>query len=78
MRILQDGIVTGAFRPVNAKIAMLGFLGMLNWTHQWFSPGGDLSPQEIAALLSDLCLYGMVARPQEREQGQQRDDGTRG
>jgi AcrR family transcriptional regulator len=44
MRILEDGIASGDFRPVNVKIVMLGVLGMLNWVHQWFSPAGELPP----------------------------------
>ena len=62
MQILEDGIASGDFRPVNVKMAVLGVLGMLNWTHQWFSPDGELSPREIAAILADLALYGVAAR----------------
>lgn len=60
MRILDDGIVRGEFRPVNTKMAVLGFLGMLNWTHQWFSPDGELTAQEVANTLVDLALHGVV------------------
>ncbi len=60
-QILEDGIASGDFRPVNVKMAVLGYLGMLNWTHQWFFPNGELSPQEIAAILADLALGGVVA-----------------
>lgn len=66
MRILQDGIVAGDFRPVNVKITVYGLLGMLNWTHQWFSPDGEFSAQEIAALLVDLALNGLVAGGDQR------------
>lgn len=65
VRILEDGIASGDFRPMNAKMAMLGLLGMLNWTHQWFSPDGELSPREIATYLVDLALQGLVARSAE-------------
>lgn len=61
MQVLEDGIASGEFRPVNVKMTLLGFLGMLNWTHQWFSPTGTLSPQEIAAMLTDLALRSLVA-----------------
>ena len=37
MRILEEGIANGDFRPVNVKMTVFGLLGMLNWTHQWFS-----------------------------------------
>lgn len=67
MRILEDGIAQGDFRPMNVKMAVFGFLGMLNWTHQWFSPDGPYSPQEVASILADLALHGVVARDEEEE-----------
>jgi hypothetical protein len=60
MQILQDGIACGDFRPVSVKMVAFGLLGMLNWTHQWFSPTGELSSEEIAAILADLALHGLV------------------
>lgn len=62
MQILEDGITAGDFRPVNVKMAVFGLLGMVNWTHQWFTPGGEFSAQEIAAMLADLALGGLVRR----------------
>jgi AcrR family transcriptional regulator len=70
MRILQEGIASGDFRPVNVEMTVYGLLGMLNWTHQWFSPTGKLSSQEIASILVDLALYGLAARPADSGQGQ--------
>jgi AcrR family transcriptional regulator len=63
IRILEDGIASGDFRPVNVKMTLLGLLGMFNWTHQWFSPDGELTPQEIAAILTDLAMWGLMASP---------------
>src|SRR5512136_399130 len=61
MQILQEGIASGEFRPVNIEMTVYGLLGMLNWTVQWFSPTGELSSQEIASILVDLALYGLAA-----------------
>jgi AcrR family transcriptional regulator len=60
MQIVNDGITAGDFRPTNVKMAVFGFLGMVNWTHQWFSPDGPFTSQEIATTLSDLALHGLV------------------
>lgn len=62
MQIIRDGIQSGEFRAVDEKMALFGILGMLNWTHQWFSPRGKLSAQEIADVLIDLVLYGLNKR----------------
>lgn len=60
MQIVQDGIDLGQFRPTNVKMVVLGLLGMVNWTHQWFSPDGPFTSQEIAATLAELALHGLV------------------
>jgi hypothetical protein len=62
MQIINDGIIAGDFRLMNVKMAVFGFPGMANWTHQWFSPDGPFTAQEIAATLSDLALHGLVQR----------------
>ncbi|MGQ9676210.1 MAG: TetR/AcrR family transcriptional regulator [Chloroflexota bacterium] len=59
-KIVEDGINAGCFRSTNAKVACLGLLGMLTWIHRWYSPEGELSPQEIAAIMVDLALYGLA------------------
>lgn len=62
-QILADGVASGEFRPVNVKMTILGLLGMFNWTHQWFSPDGELSPNEIATILTDLAIRGLIMQP---------------
>jgi AcrR family transcriptional regulator len=63
MQILQDGIASGEFRPVDVKMAVFGFLGMLNWTHQWFSPDGALTSEQIATILADLAMHAVSVKP---------------
>ena len=62
MQIMEDGIACGEFRAVNVKMAVFGMLGMLNWTHQWFSPDGPFSSNEVATTLADLALHGLTLR----------------
>ena len=62
MQIVEDGIASGEFRDVNVKMAVFGMLGMLNWTHQWFSPDGPFSSNEVATQLADLALHGLTLR----------------
>ena len=63
MQILQDGITSGEFNPVDVKMTVFGFLGMLNWTHQWFSPDGALTSEQIAAILADLAMHAVSVKP---------------
>ena len=62
MQVVEDGITSGEFQVVNVKMAVFGMLGMLNWTHQWFSPGGPLSSNEVATTLADLALHALALR----------------
>ena len=40
-------------------VAML-FIGMINWTHTWFSGDGDLSPEVFAKLMCDTFIGGFA------------------
>ena len=64
MQILQDGIASGQFRQVDVKMTVFGFLGMLNWTHQWFTPEGELTSGEIAVILADLAMQAVSVNPE--------------
>jgi len=56
--ILEQGIASGEFRPMNVTVTTLALLGMCNWLYEWYSPDGALAPREIAAMFSDLVLCG--------------------
>jgi AcrR family transcriptional regulator len=64
MQILDNGIASGEFRPVDVKMTVFGFLGMFNWTHQWFSLDGELRSEEIAAILADLAMHAVSVKPE--------------
>lgn len=51
----------GALRSdMAAKHIGLGLLNLLNWTIEWYQPGGELTPDELAEILSELFLNGAV------------------
>lgn len=58
--IVESGIQSGHFRPVDAKITAFSILGMSNWTAWWYSPGGGHSPEQIAQTMTDLILGGLL------------------
>lgn len=58
--VLQDGIAAGEFRAdLSLRIAVLTILGALNWTPEWLSPGGRLTPSEVGGLIADTLLTGV-------------------
>jgi AcrR family transcriptional regulator len=57
---IRDGIARGEFRAVDAKIAAFAVIGAANWTSRWYSPSGPKSPREIAEVIADLALQGLL------------------
>jgi len=57
--IIENGMESGEFKEVDSKFMMLTILSSLNWTHNWYKPGGTLSPQEIGHRLSNMILNGL-------------------
>lgn len=64
VRCIRDGIASGEFRQTDPKIAAFAVIGMANWTSRWYSPQGARSPEEIAVLIADMALQGLMARDQ--------------
>jgi AcrR family transcriptional regulator len=58
--ILQDGIDLGEFRPVDARLTALAWLGMHNYTYLWLKPGGELSARDVAKPFADIFLRGIA------------------
>lgn len=62
--IAQQGLDDGTFSPRagNAHLIAYGVLGMINWTHRWYQPGGPSSATEIGLAFSELVLGGLVRK----------------
>lgn len=62
VKVVEEGLRAGQIRQdLNLRIAVLTILGALNWTPEWFSPGGRLSAAEIGDLMADTLLAGILA-----------------
>lgn len=60
--IVEQGYAEGSFRPAGpARMVAFGILGMLNWSHRWFSPDGAQPAEAIGAIFADLILSGLCA-----------------
>lgn len=59
--IVQEGIDSAVFRPVDARLTSFAFLGVLNWMITWYRKEGSLSGEQIADRFADLLLSGLVA-----------------
>jgi TetR/AcrR family transcriptional regulator, cholesterol catabolism regulator len=58
--VIEEGMRTGTFRAdLNLRIAVLTILGALNWSPEWLSPEGKLSPEAVGGLIADTLLTGV-------------------
>jgi len=57
--VVQEGIQSGAFRPVDVGIFTKALLGAHNWVGVWYREGGRLNGAEIADLMADTFLRSL-------------------
>jgi AcrR family transcriptional regulator len=64
-QVIEQGIESGDFAPIDPKMATLMVLSAVNWMPQWYNPSGSLSPEEIADKFCDLVLLGIQGQEPE-------------
>jgi hypothetical protein len=52
---------TGKIVKRSKKVYTMMLFGMLNFSHTWYDPKGDIEPQEFADMVVDLFLHGFIA-----------------
>jgi TetR/AcrR family transcriptional regulator, cholesterol catabolism regulator len=64
--VIEEGMRAGEFRPdLDVPLAARLVLSAGNWTYSWYSPGGDLSPTQIAEMYADMLVKGFESRARE-------------
>jgi len=58
-RALKRGIEQGVFVVEDPRLAVLAFLGMINYAYQWYSSRGPYSSDLIADSFCNYFLYGI-------------------
>ncbi len=61
--VVEDGRREGVFNhKLDLRTSVLGLLGALNWTAEWYKPDGPDTGEEIGARLADSLLLGLKDR----------------
>jgi len=59
--LMEEGVEAGTFSTqLDTRIAVLGILGALNWTPEWYSPDGPVPSETIGERLADTVLWGLL------------------
>lgn len=62
-RVLEDGVASGEFRPVDVEMTSLALLGMCNWVARWYRADGRLDASRIAADYGELAVRSVACAP---------------
>jgi AcrR family transcriptional regulator len=57
---IEEGVRRGDFTAPSPLIAAYGILGAVNWMYTWYRPEGRFAATEVAAMLADLLLRGLM------------------
>jgi len=69
LRVIEQGVASGEFRPVDPRLVVKPLLGALNWTSRWYQPRPgetDVERQAIADGIAEFALASLSARPLPR------------
>ncbi len=61
--VIAEGTAKGEFRHVDARLTAMAILSALNGIATWFSPQGNLTPEQIADQHADLFVHALEAAP---------------
>ncbi|MGQ9910307.1 MAG: TetR family transcriptional regulator [Candidatus Flexifilum sp.] len=79
-RVVEDGVRTGEFRPVDVPIFVKIMLGAQNWVGVWYRPGRRLSGEAIADQIAETFLHALclteepAGRTIVRDSGEMKDE----
>jgi AcrR family transcriptional regulator len=66
-KTIRELVMRRIARRVDPSVAAFALLGMVNWTYQWYRPGGRLSETALADAMTDFYLNGLLAPKARRD-----------
>jgi AcrR family transcriptional regulator len=49
-------------KPINNTVLTFLFYGMVHWTSTWFDRSGEVSPEELGKIVSEVFLHGILKK----------------
>lgn len=60
--VIEEGVGTGQFRPVDPQIAVFGVFGICNWVAWWYQPDGAVPLESVAEQIATMAVAGVQRR----------------
>lgn len=57
--IIEEGIASGEFKPVDTKLAVMTLFSSLNWMPNWYDPVKTINPEDLGAQLAEMLISGL-------------------
>ena len=67
--VIDEGVRSGEFRPVDPRTAALGIIGLCNWVAWWHKPGDDIEDRRVVESLADMALASVAAHDRRETTG---------
>ncbi len=64
-RVVAEGVRKGVLVPLHPKRFTYALIGMCNWMHRWYRPGGEWTPDVIADEFIRILESGYLRRNAE-------------
>ncbi|GAA1619152.1 hypothetical protein GCM10009789_86160 [Kribbella sancticallisti] len=59
--VIEAGVESGEFRPVDARVAALAIIGQCNWVAWWHRPGTPEDNARVAGTIADLAVASVAS-----------------
>jgi hypothetical protein len=59
--VIRTGEEQGVFKnQLPADILAFALLGLTNWSYNWYTPAGEIPPDQLVKIYSELLLTGLL------------------
>lgn len=58
--VIRQGIEENLFKHYDEGFSTRTILSAINWTHTWYRPDGELTPEKVGENLSSFLLNGLI------------------
>ena len=59
-RLFNDLAKDGLLKSIDPSVLAFIFFGMVNWTYSWYNPHGEIGPEALGRIFSEVFLRGIL------------------